>query len=109
MDKLAARLLVRLECLPQLPQIRIGAGQVQPVLEGLKNGSLPGFVRMDFQAEVPEAKAVEPALHHLERSHLLGHEQDSLPTTHRRGNDIRDGLRFSRSRWSLDHREREKR
>jgi hypothetical protein len=41
-------------------------------------------------------------MHHIQRRHLLGHEQDRFPVVHGGGDDVGDGLRLAGPRRSLD-------
>ena len=58
---------------------------------------------VQFQAEVAEAYPVQAAFHHFEGGHLFTDEQDIFACGEQFGDDIGDGLRFTRARRPLNY------
>ena len=65
--------------------------------------ALARLVRVQLEAEVAEAGAGEPALHHLERGLLLGDEQHALAGDQRLGDQVGDRLRLAGAGRALQH------
>src|SRR6266702_8407611 len=57
---------------------------------------------MYFKAKLTDPGSVEPPLHHFECSLFLRQEQNTLAARERIRNDVRDRLRFSCTRRSLN-------
>jgi hypothetical protein len=57
---------------------------------------------VEFEADVVEARLVQPVVNCVEGGHVLGDEQNRLTVMHGRRDNIRDRLRFAGSRRTLD-------
>src|SRR5262249_54766474 len=60
------------------------------------------LVAVQLEANRAQPESLEAAMDDVERRHLLGDEEDLLPLLDRRGDQVRDRLRLTRSRWPLD-------
>src|SRR5688500_7193900 len=58
---------------------------------------------MKLEAEIAEAGGLKAPIHHLQRSHLLTHEEDALTRCESVGDQISDRLRLARARRPLHH------
>ena len=56
---------------------------------------------VQLEDEVAKANLHQAVMHHRQRRHLLGHEEDGLPLLGRGGNDVGDGLALARARRAL--------
>ena len=101
---------VRIECVPRLLEtgvqrtdvVAAGRAELPCPAQFVEEGALVSLVAVEFEAGVADAGRIEPALNHLERSHLLGHEQDSLPVTNSGRDNIGDGLALAGPGRALD-------
>ena len=76
---------------------------VKSLLHLLKEMRFRHLVTVQFQAEGVETNLCQTALHHLERCHLLCHEEHTLVVIERIGYHVGDGLAFSRSRRTVEN------
>ena len=93
----------RRQLLEQVARIVLaGRAELERPLQLLEQALLVGAPAVQLLAELAEADLVEPALDHLERGHLLGHEQHALAGVHRRRDQVGDGLRLAGAGRALD-------
>ena len=69
----------------------------------IQHGALRLLLAVQFEAGGAEPHRAEPALHHLQRRELLGHEQHAAAIQHGLGDDVHDGLRLAGAGRPLDH------
>ena len=68
----------------------------------LQHEALLSLGGMKFQGHRSEPGLAQAALHHFERRHLFGDEQDFFALQRRAGDDVGDGLALAGARRALD-------
>ena len=71
--------------------------------EFFQNRALIDLVRMQFERQRAESNLPQAAVDDVQGRHLLGDEQDLLPSRHGGGDDVGDGLRLARAGRPFDH------
>jgi len=75
---------------------------LQSAIQSFGNEPLASGPAVEFEADVVEAHLVQPVVNNVEGGRFLGDEQNRLTVMHGRRDNIRDRLRFARSRRTLD-------
>ena len=78
------------------------ACEVERLLQLAQQVALRHLVGVQLQAERVQADFLQSLLHHLEGSHLLGHEQHAPTVVEGIGNHVGDGLALARSRRTIE-------
>ena len=79
-----------------------GAAQFQGPGQLVQDHFLGGLMAVQLQASIAQPHVVQPAFHHLQRRHLLGHEQHRPAVADGFGNHVGDGLGLAGARRALD-------
>ncbi|MNL18268.1 hypothetical protein D3C87_1394080 [compost metagenome] len=58
---------------------------------------------MQLEAGISHSGVIKTTFDNFESCHLFGHEENSLTICHRSGDNVRNRLRLSSSRGSLNH------
>ena len=76
---------------------------LQTLLNLVEHLALLRLVAVQLQAKGAQARRIEAAAHHFERSEFFGHEQDPLAPRHGRGDQVGDGLGLAGAGRPFDH------